>query len=399
MRRMNNKNIVLIVVLIAIAASIYYFNSTKVSIPKTDIQVGEKSIQQAEERDIKEPEGAPKSAFSEYIKDDEAVKQKSLMYQEAPELTGISGYINTDPIKIKELKGKVVLIDFWTYTCINCIRTLPYLKSWHEKYRDKGLEIIGVHTPEFKFEQEYENVKNAVEKHSLKYPVVQDNAYATWRAYNNHYWPHKYLVDIDGFMRWDHIGEGSYEDTEKVIQELLNERMERLGQGKIAEGMEKPSETIEVDFYKVNTPEIYFGYEFTRGNFGNEEGLPANQIIDYAMPKTIKDNNVYLEGRWKVNSDNVELTGNEGKIILSYDAKAVNIVAGSEQEAEIEALVDDKPITNSNKGSDMEIKNNKGVSKIKESKLYNIVDYNYGKHKIEIIVKGKGFKIYTFTFG
>ena len=397
---MKNKNIVLIIVLIAIAGAIYYFNSTKVPVPE---EIAEEPVQDAVRETGKTAEQIEKAAEpapSDYIMDEEAIKQKSLLFQEAPELTGIAGYINTDPdIKIKSLKGKVVLVDFWTYTCINCIRTLPYLKSWDEKYRGKGLQIVGVHTPEFKFEQEYENVKAAVEKYQIKYPIVQDNAYATWRAYNNHYWPHKYLVDIDGFIRWDHIGEGAYDQAELFIQELLNERMERLGERKVIEDMSKPSETIEVDFGKVNTPEIYFGFEFTRGNFGNSGGLPANQIIDYSIPDKLNDNDVYLEGKWKVNEDNVELVSEEGKIILKYDAKAVNIVAGSGQGSEVEVLIDNKNADSSNKGSDITIKDGKGVSKIRESKLYNLVDYDYGKHKIEIRIDGKGFKIYTFTFG
>ncbi|MBI4175952.1 MAG: thioredoxin family protein, partial [Candidatus Aenigmarchaeota archaeon] len=129
----------------------------------------------------------------------------------APELQGIAGYINTEGIKLADLRGKVVLIDFWTYTCINCIRTLPYLNAWYDKYHDKGFEIIGVHTPEFSFEKDYNNVKAAVDKYGIRYPVVQDNDYATWRAYKNNYWPRKYLVDAQGNIRYDHIGEGGYE--------------------------------------------------------------------------------------------------------------------------------------------------------------------------------------------
>ena len=390
---MKNKNIVLIIVLIIIAGSIYYINSAKVN-PEANEPVKDETVQQSE--NIIEKQLEP----DEYIPNENAIREKSLFFQKAPELAGIEGYINTDSdIKIENFRGKVVLIDFWTYTCINCIRTLPYLKSWHEKYNDKGLQIIGVHTPEFKFEQEYENVKSAVEKYQIKYPVVQDNAYATWRAYNNRYWPRKYLIDIDGFIKYDHIGEGAYEETERKIQELLKERMERLGQKEILDDMSKPSGVIDINYGKIETPEIYFGYGFTRGNFGNEEGLPENGIVDYKMPSTLKENEVYLEGRWKVNEDNVELAGDEGKIILQYDAKAVNIVAGSLQGSEAEVLADNSPLTEANKGFDIEIENNKGISKIKESKLYNLIDFEYGKHKIEIRIKGKGFKIYTFTFG
>src|SRR3989338_574562 len=147
----------------------------------------------------------------------------------APELVGISGFFNTDEFpSISELKGKVVLVDFWTYTCINCIRTLPHLVEWDKKYRDKGLVIIGVHTPEFEFEKEYNNVKAAIEKYCINYPVVQDNGYLTWQAFKNRYWPRKYLIDTDGFIRYDHIGEGGYKETEAKIQELLNERAEIL---------------------------------------------------------------------------------------------------------------------------------------------------------------------------
>lgn len=395
--RKMNKNIILIFVLIIIGGSVYYINSTKVSIPNIDTI--QEEILQEENVNLIETQDE-ETLITDYIKDEKAIKLKSVMYQQAPELTGIAGYLNTDPdIRIKDLKGKVVLVDFWTYTCINCIRTLPYLKSWHDKYADEGLQIIGVHTPEFKFEQKYENVKSAVEKYELKYPIVQDNSYATWRAYKNRWWPRKYLIDIDGFLRYDHIGEGAYKETEKVIQELLNERMERLGQENVAEDTSKPSDVIEVNFFKVDTPEIYFGYEFTRGNFGNEEGLKADEVIDYKIPDNLKNNNVYLEGKWKSNEDNTELVGNEGKIILKYDAKAVNIVATSETDSEIEVLVDGKPLDKSNKGSDIEIINIKGTAKIKDSKLYNIIDFDYDEHTIEIIVKGKGFRIYAFTFG
>ena len=250
--------------LIIIAGSIYYINSAKVN-PEANEPVKDETVQQSE--NIIEKQLEP----DEYIPNENAIREKSLFFQKAPELAGIEGYINTDSdIKIENFRGKVVLIDFWTYTCINCIRTLPYLKSWHEKYNDKGLQIIGVHTPEFKFEQEYENVKSAVEKYQIKYPVVQDNAYATWRAYNNRYWPRKYLIDIDGFIKYDHIGEGAYEETERKIQELLKERMERLGQKEILDDMSKPSGVIDINYGKIETPEIYFGYGFTRGNFGKD---------------------------------------------------------------------------------------------------------------------------------
>ena len=145
-------------------------------------------------------------------------------FSKAPDFAGISGYINTHPITLKDLKGKVVLVDFWTYSCINCIRTLPYLADWNAKYADKGLVIVGVHTPEFEFEKNIDNVKAAVQKFGIKYPVLQDNDKGTWNAYGNSYWPRKYLIDSDGYIRYDHIGEGGYAETEKIIQTLLAER-------------------------------------------------------------------------------------------------------------------------------------------------------------------------------
>ena len=138
--------------------------------------------------------------------------------KKAPDFAEITGYINTDPVKLGDLNGKVVLVHFWTYTCINCIHTIPYLNEWHENYADKGLVIIGIHTPEFEFEKNTDNVKKAVKDFHIEYPVLQDNNYATWKAYQNKYWPRNYLVDTQGFIRYDHIGEGGYDEAEKAIQ-------------------------------------------------------------------------------------------------------------------------------------------------------------------------------------
>jgi thiol-disulfide isomerase/thioredoxin len=144
-------------------------------------------------------------------------------FKKAPDFSKITGYINTDPVKLGDLNGKVVLVHFWTYTCINCMHTIPYLNKWYENYADKGLVIIGIHTPEFEFEKNTDNVKQAVKDYQIEYPVLQDNNYATWKAYQNKYWPRDYLIDTQGFIRYDHIGEGGYDETEKAIQSLLAE--------------------------------------------------------------------------------------------------------------------------------------------------------------------------------
>jgi thiol-disulfide isomerase/thioredoxin len=141
----------------------------------------------------------------------------------APELGGVGDWINSEPLRIRELEGRVVLVDFWTFSCRNCINTLPYLKGWHEKYTARGLVLIGVHSPEFRFEKDIENLKTAIAEHGIRYPVVQDNDFAIWRAYGNRYWPHKYLIDKQGVIRYHHIGEGAYNETEEWIVRLLNE--------------------------------------------------------------------------------------------------------------------------------------------------------------------------------
>jgi thiol-disulfide isomerase/thioredoxin len=213
-------------------------------------------------------------------------------FKKAPEFDKVTGYINTKPINLSDLKGKVVLVDFWTYSCINCIRTIPYLVDWNEKYADKGLVIVGVHAPEFEFEKNIDNVKAAVEKFGIKYPVIQDNDKGIWNAYNNRYWPQKYLVDNEGFIRYDHIGEGGYAETEKVIQSLLQERTAQLGlnisipstNNTVTETTKTIPENVRsVDFSKINTPELYFGYQFARAPLGNPEGFKPGQTVNYSL--------------------------------------------------------------------------------------------------------------------
>ena len=316
------------------------------------------------------------------------ISEDKSKYPKAQDFVGIERWINSEPLKIEQLKGNVVLVDFWTYTCINCIRTLPYLKEWDKKYRDKGLVIIGVHTPEFEFEKKYENVLKAVNEYQIKYPVAQDNNYATWSLYQNRYWPHKYLIDMDGYIRYDHIGEGAYDETETMIHLLLNERIERSNQkNEININLSKPKEAVDVDYFNVRTPEIYFGYQFSRGNFGNQEGLKPNQIIEYKFSKSIVPNNAYIEGKWKNNADNMELVSDEGSILLIFKAKTVNIVAGSENSSEAFVFLDNEFL-------------NESISNIKEFKLYNLADAeDYDTHSINVNIVGKGFKIFTFTFG
>jgi thiol-disulfide isomerase/thioredoxin len=316
----------------------------------------------------------------------------------APELTKITGFVNSEPITLADLRGKVVLVDFWTYSCINCIRTIPYLNTWHEKYADNGLVIVGVHTPEFEFEKDYNNVRAAVEKFDIGYPIAQDNEKETWKAYENRYWPRKYLIDPEGYVRYDHIGEGAYAETEKVIQSLLAERTEYIGANTtIDQSISNPESSQSVNFDRINTPELYFGYEYSMAALGNSEGYKPDQVVKYTIPDDAKivPNRIYLDGEWKNNADHMELQSEVGRIVLSYSAKAVNIVAGGKGELNI--LEDNSPLGVSSSGTDI---SEDGTVKIDGQRLYNVVEHEgYGDHQIAIEVAGRGFQIYTFTFG
>ncbi|MGI0038154.1 MAG: thioredoxin family protein [Nitrososphaera sp.] len=319
-------------------------------------------------------------------------------FKQAPELAKISGHINTGPITLAELKGKVVLVDFWTYSCINCIRTIPYLNAWHEKYADQGLVIVGVHSPEFEFEKNIDNVKAAVEKYGIEYPVVQDNDKGTWKAYENRYWPRKYLVDDEGFIRYDHIGEGGYAETEKVIQSLLTERAVNSGQTINIDGsISLPDSAQSVEFNKIRTPELYFGYQFARAQLGNPEGFKPGEVVSYSIPENsaIQPNTIYLSGEWKNNKDSMELQGPVGKIVLTYSAKSVNIVAGGQ--GEIHIVENKVQLTGDGHGTDV---SDAGSVVVDGQRLYNIANHDdYGTRTIEITAFGNGFQIYTFTFG
>ncbi|MBI5224058.1 thioredoxin family protein [Candidatus Micrarchaeota archaeon] len=314
----------------------------------------------------------------------------------APPLSRISGYINAPSnLTIASLRGKVVLVDFWTYSCINCIRTLPYLKAWDEKYRNDGLVIIGVHTPEFEFEKNYSNVKNAVDKFGIKYPVVLDSDYGTWSAYGNQYWPHKYLIDANGTIRYDHIGEGNYEETESQITRLLAERQSSFNPpSPVSASMPE-----NISYGQVGTPEIYLGYGFARARLANPEGFVPNQEVNYSyLEGTVPyPNRVYLSGIWKNNADNMELVSDTGKVLLAYHAKNVNIVAGGNSNL---TLVVDGQSPVSALGLDAKVVDSKVLVQTNSNRLYSLIySSDYADRFLEFNVTGKGFRLYTFTFG
>jgi len=312
--------------------------------------------------------------------------QKKEKFTLAPDLSTIDGYINTDgkPITIGEFKGKkVVLLDIWTYSCINCRRTIPYLNDWYAKYKDQGLVIIGLHTPEFSFEKVFKNVEKAVADFGIKYPVVLDNDFSTWNAYQNQYWPRDYLIDIDGYIVHDHAGEGSYDETEHAIQEALNERNDRLGVKTSPDnGLVNPTDKIAVDPNKVGSPETYFGSNRNDYLANGDRSVTSTQNL--AIPPDIKLNNLYLGGSWSFTPEYGENNG-DSSVVFKYNAKNVYLVASSEAGVNVEVYVDGKL-------------NNTIL--VKDEMMYKLVEgVDYGEHILMLKIKDSGLDAFTFTFG
>lgn len=395
---MDTKRLILLgVALVLIVGGIYYIESQKAA-PSgqagtaSDPAAGLEEDDRNDEETVKEPEVVSEEDLAR-------INQKAKQYEQAPELRGISGYLNTDgeAIRISDFKDKVVLIDFWTYTCINCIRTLPHLKEWHDKYADDGLVIIGVHTPEFEFEKEYENVRMAAEKYNLEYPIVQDNDYMTWRAYKNRFWPHKYLIDADGFIRYDHIGEGKYEETEEFIRALLAEAGKDVDEDSVQEAEDTTPD-------KPQTPELYAGYRFAlpRGqDIGNPEGLRPDETFDYDLPIQVKGDRIYLDGRWHSHEDNLEALEANASIYLGFTSTAANIVAapGESGPIEMDVRIDTRYLTEGDSGDDIRFDGDRSYVLVDEPRLYNVYRGDYDQHLLTLTPRQAGFSFNAFTFG
>ncbi len=303
----------------------------------------------------------------------------------APEISTPDAFINTDgePITLTELEGdKVVLLDIWTYSCINCQRTLPYLNDWYEKYSDQGLEIIGLHTPEFAFEQVEANVAKAVEEFGIKYPVVLDNDYSTWKALGNRYWPRKYLIDLDGNIIYDHIGEGAYEETEKEIQKALQNRMERLGEsGSISTDITEVEAKRRAD--GVESPETYFGSLRNEYLRNGEKNTTGEQVFPVVI-RGPEAHRLYMQGTWNIQpeyAESVELSG----ITYEYKAKEVYVVASSENPVTVTVMQDGVRVN---------------TITVQEDRLYVLVENpSVGQHTLELKISEPGVKLFAFTFG
>jgi thiol-disulfide isomerase/thioredoxin len=328
---------------------------------------------------------------------------KAGAYPRAPEISNPSGFVNTPrlssgqegPITIGEFREKkVVLIDFWTYSCINCQRTLPYVKAWYDKYASQGLEIISIHTPEFAFEHVLSNVEQAVKSDGILYPVILDNDYGTWNAFGNQYWPRKYLIDIDGYIVYDHAGEGDYDVTEAAIQKALKERATVLGVSTDVSGTAIPQGVITTNESQIGSQETYFGSarnEYLTNGVTFQPGLQTLTI-----PVSIDANKLYLGGTWNFLGEYAQSQGITNSIVYKFQSRDVYFVASAPTGALLTVLVDGKPI-GTNAGADVAAD---GAVTVKENRLYKLVHMpDYGEHTLEIQIKGTGLQAYTFTFG
>jgi thiol-disulfide isomerase/thioredoxin len=317
----------------------------------------------------------------------------------APEFPAGALWLQGGPITMASQQGKVVLIDFWDYTCVNCLRTLPYVKEWHRKYGPLGLVTVGVHAPEFSFAREQGNVLRAVREHGIDYVVLLDNDYATWQAWANRYWPAKYLVDKQGYLRYLHFGEGGYAETEEAIRTLLKEGFAEL----LLPGAGEPLRTEDapgVVCYRV-TPELYLGY--ARGLYGNPSLLP-DVPAPYADPGMHMDGHTYLEGDWLLTTEYLARPAGASalsRMHVPYLAKDVNIVAHPPAYGGggvINVLQDGAPLPAENAGEDV-VCGATSVLNVDVPRMYRVVsNREIGRHELTLETRSDGLTLYALTF-
>ena len=329
----------------------------------------------------------------------------------APELVGITGWINTEPFTMEDLRGKVVLVDFWTYTCVNCIRTFPFLRDWHEKYADLGLVIVGVHAPEFEFEKVYENVEQASVEHDLGWPIAQDNDFRTWRAYSNRAWPTKYLVDRNGLVRYAHVGEGAYGETEAKIRELLWET--GVCTSHITEGTVKRPNYDPQAGSGTQTRELYAGRYRNLGAdlpyIANPEyyEIPANTPTNYTDPGGHKNHRLYLHGLWHNGAESVtharETENLEDYIAINFLGTTVNTVLDFDggDPFKVYVTLAGHPITPEFSGADIEWEDDgTAYFMVDEPRMYRVVELpSFGGTELRLSSNSDRFSLFTFTFG
>jgi thiol-disulfide isomerase/thioredoxin len=308
-----------------------------------------------------------------------------------PSLGGAVEWLNTGPVSPAELRGHVVVVNFWTLTCINWLRTEPYVRSWSQAYRDDGLIVIGVHTPEFSFEHEIDRVRQATKERGIDYPVALDNDYAIWSAFDNHYWPALYFVDTEGIIRDDHFGEGRYEQSEREIQRLLGVERELVS----VEGL---GVEAAADWVHLRTPETYLGYERT-AQFALPVGAAFNERRTYQLPERLPLNQWALAGEWTIGPENVVLDQAGGSIAYRFHARDAHLVLspGAREPIPFRVLLDGEPPGTSH-GVDVD---EDGNGLLREGRMYQLVrqDGEVRDRTVELTFLEPGVEAYVFTFG
>ncbi|HZF26724.1 MAG TPA: cytochrome c biogenesis protein DipZ [Steroidobacteraceae bacterium] len=317
---------------------------------------------------------------------------------ELPELSGAGSWLNSSALTAQGLRGKVVLIDFWTYSCINCLRTLPYLKAWYQRYKDHGLVIIGVHAPEFAFEKDEGNVRRAIKELGIEYPVALDNDYAIWQAFNNQYWPAHYFIDAQGRIRGHHFGEGNYEQSERLIRTLLTDAGQENLPGMAGE-MNSSGAQVAADENNVGSPETYVGYERAQ-NFASPGSFSHDKPKSYAAPGSLRLNQWGLGGTWTVAGERATLNETRGKIVFRFHARDLHLVLGPGADGKpirFRVTVDGQD-PGQHHGTDIDAR---GEGTVREQRLYQLIrqsgDVKDRTFSIEFL--DTGVQAYAFTFG
>lgn len=317
---------------------------------------------------------------------------------EFPSLGGATGWLNSQPLTAADLRGNVVLISFWTYTCINWLRSLPHVRAWAEKYKDQGLVVIGVHTPEFEFEHNLANVRRAAEELRVEYPIAIDNDYAIWRAFNNSYWPALYFIDVQGQIRHHHFGEGEYEMSEMVLQELLAEAgIDGLSQELVS--VEASGVEAAADWGSLRSPENYLGYDRTE-NFSSPDGAVLGERHIYDAPVKLRLNQWALSGDWTMGNQATVLNEAKGQILYSFHARDLHLVMGpTAPGTSVRFRVHiDGQLPGAAHGVDVD---DRGNGTVTEQRLYQLIRQPkpISNRQFEIAFLDPGVQVYAFTFG
>ncbi len=332
----------------------------------------------------------------------------------AGEIQGITNWINSKPLNLADLDGKVALIDFWTYSCVNCIRTLPYLKQWHEKYADHGLIIIGVHSPEFNFEASVHNLQSAVDEFGIEWAIAQDNEFETWKAFGNRFWPAKYLIDKQGIIRYTHFGEGEYHDTEMAIRMWLNDAGHDMSNINISNdfGPIQHKLALSRNIEKRQTRELFAGLKFNlraRPPYMVQTEMyenPPDSLIMLEDPGEHLNHFLYFHGMWSNGFEAVKhgrrTNDLEDYVAIKFVATSANVVLGyTTQDYRVYATINESPIEIENRGSDIkEDENGQTYLLIDSSRMYNIMQSSdYLERSLQLKSNAQDFSVFSFSFG